>query len=269
MLRFLIPAALTLAACAAPPSGGGGGGVDPVVPGNPTPVNLDGSYQLIALNGRPVEGGITLDFEPGGQLGGDAPCNRYFGPYNAASDFSFSAQQIGATRRACPQLQLEGEYFEALRRTTQFRPGREGDTLGLLDGNGRTVASFVRSNPPVAPPPPEQQANIVGDWRIAAVSLNGALTPTQSAPGIGISFVPGRQFNANLGCNFASGPYTLSGLQLDFGAIAVTERQCLVAAPFEGAIIDALERTQTIAPTPAGFDMIDGVGRPVMQLVQG
>lgn len=263
MFRFLVPAALALAACA-PQSPGGGAG--PVSPANPVPVALDGSYRLIELNGRPIGGNITLGLTPDGQLNGQAPCNRYFGPYSAGSDFSFSAQQIGATRAACPELQLEGEYFEALRRTTQFRPGREGDTLGLLDGNGRTVASYVRSGPVAPPPPPQQQANIVGDWRITAVRVNGVLTPNQGPTTTGISFDAGRGFSANLGCNFASGPYTLSGTQLDFGAIAVTTRACFAPAPFEGPIVTALDQTQSIAPTQAGFDMLDPSGQPLMRL---
>ncbi len=264
MFRFLAPAALALAACAPPPSGGGGG---PVNPSNPVPVALDGNYRLIELNGRPIGGNITLGLMPDGQLNGEAPCNRYFGPYTAGSDFSFSAQQIGATRRACPDLQLEGEYFEALRRTTQFRPGREGDTLGLLDGNGRTVASYVRAGGPVVPPPSQQQqANIIGDWRITAVRVNGVLSPVQAPSSAGISFDVGRGFSANLGCNFANGPYTLSGNQLDFGAIAVTTRACIVPAPFEGPIVTALDQTQSVAGTPTGFDLLDPAGQPLLRL---
>lgn len=259
MFRYLIPALFALAACQAPPPSGGGSGTPPV---NPAPVTFSGSYTLVALNGRPVGGPITLDFEPGSRLSGSAPCNRYFGPYSAASDSSFGTQ-IGATRRACPQLQLEGEYFEALGRAVQFQAGPNAERLGLFDAAGREVASYARSGAPI-PPPSGGQVDILGGWTIAAVRVNGGLTP---ASGTSITFNPGRDFTANLGCNSAGGPYTLNGDQLDFGAIAVTTRACIAPAPFEGPILDALNRIQTaVQRGPGTVDLLDPAGQPLLAL---
>jgi heat shock protein HslJ len=117
MFRSLAFVALFLTACTAPRSGGGGSGTPPT----PQSVALSGSYALIALNGQSVGPGITLDLADDGSFSGQAPCNRYFGGYTAQSDFSFGFSQIGATRAACPQLQLESAYLGALGTATQYR----------------------------------------------------------------------------------------------------------------------------------------------------
>lgn len=133
MFRPTLPAAaLILAAC---------GGVAP----DPAPIAPTGAWRLVALSGAPVSPGITLTLAADGSASGDAPCNRYFGTYEAGDDFSFSLPQIGATRRACPELQLEAAYLDALGSASQYRLGREGNTFALLDAAGRTVAAYERA----------------------------------------------------------------------------------------------------------------------------
>ncbi len=259
MFRSLAFAALILSACTAPPSGGGGGGT----PQGPQPVALIGSYTLIELNGRPVPAGVTLDLAGDGSFGGQAPCNRYFGGYSAGSDFSFGFSQIGATRAACPQLALEGAYLSALGTATQFRPGREGDTIAFLDASGTTVASYVRASSPGA------HVDISGNWVITAAQVNGVLTPNPGPTSAGVTFTSAtREFSANLGCNNASGPYTRNGNSIDFGAIAVTTRQCFAPAPLEGPLLAAFNLVQTIVQTPTGIDLTDAAGQPLIRLTR-
>lgn len=245
-----------------------GQGTNPPPPPPTTPpvvgqVALGGSWQLVELNGRPESGGITLDLGSDNSATGEAPCNRYFGTYAAGSDFSFSLPQIGATRRACPALNLESEYFAALSAATQYRPGREGDTFALLDAAGRTVASYVRASAPQA------QVNIEGSWAITAASINGILTPNPGPTTAGITFSGAtREFNANLGCNSASGPFTQNGDQIDFGAIAVTARQCFAPAPLEGPLLAAFPLVQRAVQTATGVDLLDAVGNPLIRLAR-
>jgi len=261
MFRSFALAALILTACTAPQTGGGGGGG--VTNPAPQSVALVGSYTLIALNGQPVAPGITLDLAGDGSFGGQAPCNRYFGGYTARSDFSFGFSQIGATRAACPQLSLEAAYFNALGTATQYRPGREGDTIAFLDASGQTVASYVRNAPQSA------EVAIDGNWTISAASVNGVLTPNPGPSSAGITFNSAtREFNANLGCNSASGPYTRNGNAIDFGAIAVTARQCFAPAPLEGPLLNAFQFVQTIAQTPSGVDLLGAGGQPLIRLTR-
>ncbi len=244
---------------------------DVTVPGNNPPpsagqVALDGAWQLTALNGRAESSGITLELGADNNASGRAPCNRYFGTYTAGSDFSFSLPRVGATRRACPALNLEREYFNALSAATEYRPGREGDTFALLDASGQTVAIYSRAS---AAPAPALQVNLEGNWAISAASINGVLTPNPGPPSAGITFTAAtREFVANLGCNTASGPFTQNGDQLDFGAIAVTARQCFVAAPLEGPLLAAFPLVQRAAPTPFGIDLLDANGNPLIRLAR-
>jgi len=262
MFRFLsvIIASGLLWACVEVP----GQANNPNPPAPPSgPVTLGGSWQLVELNGRPESGGITLEFGPDNSATGTAPCNQYFGAYTAGSDFSFTLPQVGATRRACPALALESEYFSALSMATQYRPGREGDTFALLDAAGRTVASYVSASAPIA------QIDIEGNWAITAASINGILTPNPGPTTAGITFTAAtREFVANLGCNAASGPFTQNGDQIDFGAIAVTNRQCFAPAPLEGPLLAAFPQVQRAAPTPGGVDLVDAAGRPLIRLVR-
>lgn len=241
------------------------------VPGqgnNPPPppasqVTLGGSWQLTQLNGRPESGGITLEFGADNNATGQAPCNRYFGSYAAGLDFSFSLPQVGATRRACPALNLESEYFAALSSATQYRPGREGGTFALLDAAGRTLASYVQASAPQA------LVNIEGSWAITAASVNGMLTSNPGPTTAGITFSGAtREFNANLGCNAARGPFTQNGDQIDFGAMAVTTRQCFAPAPLEGPLLAAFPLIQRTAATPTGIDLLDAAGNPLVRLTR-
>jgi len=242
---------------------GPGSNPPPPAPPSTQHVALEGSWQLTALNGRPETTGITLEFGPDSSATGQAPCNRYFGTYAAGSDFSFALPQVGATKRACPALNLESEYFSSLSAATQYRPGREGDTFALLDASGNTVASFVRASSLSA------QVNIEGSWAITAASVGGVLTPNLGPTTAGIIFSGAtREFNASLGCNAASGPFTQNGDQIDFGAITVTTRQCFAPAPLEGPVLAALPLVQRAAQTPIGADLIGANGQPLIRLAR-
>lgn len=258
MIRFASILAVFLAGCVQSPPAGGGGGGGPA----PRPVTLTGNYGLVALNGQPVRPGITLEIAGDNSFAGQAPCNRYFGTLQAGSDFTFASSPIGATRRACPDLQLEGAYFQAFEAATQYRPGREGDTLALLDASGRTVASYVRARPQSA------AIDLSGSWTVAAARVNGVLTGNPGPASTGITFLPGGEFSANLGCNTARGPVTQNGNALDFGAIAVTARQCFAPAPLEGPILAAFDLVRDIVPTPQGVDLVDAGGQPLLRLVR-
>ena len=93
----------------------------------------DRTWLLQELDGRPVTERVTLRFPEEGQLGGTAPCNLYSGQQTVPYPW-FKAENIVATRRACPALDLETRYFEALTRMTLSEV--LGDTLILRDEAG-------------------------------------------------------------------------------------------------------------------------------------
>ena len=93
----------------------------------------DRLWELQSLNGTAFSGRATLEFEPGGPVSGQAPCNR-FSTTNTVPYPWFELTPILATRAACPELEAETAYLAALARMTQSEV-RQG-TLFLRNDDG-------------------------------------------------------------------------------------------------------------------------------------
>ncbi len=226
---------------------------------------LDGTmWRLATLDGQPVIAPATLNFEAGGRYGGRAACNTYGGDVTAFTNFKINFRAPFSTRRACPQLSEEQSYFSILETATDFRPGREGDTLALLDSTGVTRATFQRDGDV----PGQVGASLVGMWSIAGVLSDGALNTDAGFGSPTIEFLDNGNFVASLGCNNAQGSYTQSGSSLSFGTIAVTARQCLVAAPFEGPFQRHIPNITTVQAIGGGVSLRDASGIELIRLTR-
>lgn len=73
----------------------------------------DAVYSLIELDGVPFTSTATISFPEPGRAAGEGPCNTWFATQSAPYPW-IELGPIGATRRACPELQAEAQYFEAL-----------------------------------------------------------------------------------------------------------------------------------------------------------
>ena len=93
------------------------------------------TWHLTSLNGTVISEPVTLTFPEKGRIAGQAPCNSYFATQTAPLPW-FEVGPIGATKRACPSLALEGRYFQALAAANLIE--RQGDVL-LLSGEGVTL----------------------------------------------------------------------------------------------------------------------------------
>jgi len=237
----------------------------PPMPGPAPSGFLDGTAWLLrTVNGQPVTARATLAFEAGGRFGGRAACNSYGGDVGVFEDFTIDFAPPFSTRRACPQLSEEQAYFAALDAATDFRPGREGDTLALLGADGMTVATFVRDGDI----PGQQGASIVGNWNVAGVLADGVFE-TDSGFGMpSFEFGADGRFIGSLGCNTAQGEYTQTGDMLTFGLLSVTARQCFVPAPFEGPILAALPRVRMIQAIGGGLSLRDAGGVELIRLTR-
>ena len=235
-------------------------------PAGPVPSTfLDGtSWRLQSLDGRPVSAMATLNFEAGGGYGGRAACNTYFGEVGVFQDFTIDFGPTGATRVACPQLSEEQAYFSALAAATDFRPGREGDTLALLGAGGATLATFVREGDV----PGQTGASIVGTWNVAGVLIDGVFETDSGFGSPTMTFMEGGRFSGSLGCNEAQGDYVQSGNSLTFGTVAVTARACLVPAPFEGPILMHLRNIRTVQAIGGGISLRDASGTELIRLTR-
>lgn len=93
-------------------------------------------WKLLDLDGAPFDARATLEFPEEGKLAGDAPCNRYFGTQSAPYPW-FKLEQVGATRMACPDLDKETVFLDALQAMTLAEVA--GDTLLLSNDDGREM----------------------------------------------------------------------------------------------------------------------------------
>ena len=93
----------------------------------------DKEWRLVELTGAAYDGPATLTFPEMGKIGGRAPCNRYTATMDAPYPW-FDAGPIAATRMACPNLEAETRFFEALEAATLSEV--MGNTLILSDDNG-------------------------------------------------------------------------------------------------------------------------------------
>lgn len=79
---------------------------------------------------------ITIRFPEQGRVTGEAPCNSYFAEQSAPLPW-IDLGPIGATRRACPTLELETRYFGLLERMALVET--LGDTLLMTADDGMTL----------------------------------------------------------------------------------------------------------------------------------
>jgi heat shock protein HslJ len=96
-------------------------------------------WQLLAVDGKVVELDVTatLRIEADGQIGGQAPCNRW----SARNGAALPALQLGAiraTRMACDRLAEEQAFFDTLAAMTDMREDG-GRNLILAGSDGRTM----------------------------------------------------------------------------------------------------------------------------------
>ena len=90
-------------------------------------------WQLVQLGGvtyTPETERFTLLFGEENHLSGIGACNRISGSYTAGEKNALSIGPLAATRMACPGLEQEQRFFEALRTTTHY--DMDGPLLLLL-----------------------------------------------------------------------------------------------------------------------------------------
>ncbi|SMX39786.1 META domain-containing protein [Octadecabacter ascidiaceicola] len=98
-------------------------------------------YHLVEIDGAPFDGTATIAFPEPGRVAGQAPCNRYFAAQTADYPW-FALDGIGASRMACPDLNLESAFFTALEDMTLAEVS--GDTLILSNTGGRQMVFVAR-----------------------------------------------------------------------------------------------------------------------------
>lgn len=105
---------------------------------------LEIKWKLVELNGKPLPSG--LNSQPFLQLSalspnfsGNGSCNQFFGTYNLQDANVIHFFDIGSTKMACPGMDTEKDFFDALRQTDNYTI-REGKLI--LNNGQQAVARF-------------------------------------------------------------------------------------------------------------------------------
>ena len=93
-------------------------------------------YLLAEIDGEAFGSRASMSFPEEGQATGEAPCNRWSAAQSAPYPW-LELGPIAATRRACPALEDERRFFEALAEMTLVEV--QGDVLILSNDDGREM----------------------------------------------------------------------------------------------------------------------------------
>lgn len=101
-------------------------------------------WKLITLNGNKVitdmnEAFMTLHTEEN-RIHGNAGCNSFFGNYTLKDDNQINFGQMGMTRMACPEMQTEDEFMQALDKAAFY--ALTENELTLQDSTHAALAKF-------------------------------------------------------------------------------------------------------------------------------
>ncbi|MGA7732113.1 MAG: META domain-containing protein [Chloroflexia bacterium] len=90
---------------------------------------------------------ITLNFDGQGEASGQSTCNGYSTTYQQGPDNTLTFGNILSTKRACMELDLEIEYYNALQGVSTYN--LDNATLKLFYNNGNGVLTFESAPAPV------------------------------------------------------------------------------------------------------------------------
>lgn len=104
-------------------------------------------WVLVELMGKPVSVGAepsvnpTLEFsDDGASISGNGSCNSFGGAVTFSGPNRLKFGALAATLRACPDLDLEKQYFDVLEKADSFH--HEGDRLELHRARMAPLAKF-------------------------------------------------------------------------------------------------------------------------------
>ena len=99
-------------------------------------VQLDGTYNITALEGETVNGQTIVFSGLTKRVSGDAGCNTYFADYTL-NNLSLNIGEIGSTRKSCPDMNDEDKLFDVLRRVASYN--KNDGVLTLYGQNSSEV----------------------------------------------------------------------------------------------------------------------------------
>jgi len=204
----------------------------------------------------PILDQTTVDLTfTGGELGGTAGCNRYFGTYSLGeANQLILGSEMGSTQMACPPeiMAQEQRYLALLGQVATA--DRKADHLLLQDADSATLLRFVATEP-ASLENTEWQATGINNGKGGVVST--ATTSLSTAV-----FAEG-QLSGTGGCNQFTATYEIDGDQITIGPAAATRMFCEEPEGVmdqEQQYFEALGRASTLNLTPERLELRDEGG---------
>jgi heat shock protein HslJ len=202
-------------------------------PSADAPAKLEGRVflsQKVTEDGKPrtlVEGTqLSLSFDEGSRVGANAGCNSMGGRY-AIEGGKLVITESAITEMACPgRLEQEAWYMKILLASPSIT--FDGNTL-VLEGSGTRIEYLDRE---VATP----DLQLVGPtWKVdTIISDLGAQHAAWPKPAT-LVFEADGKLKVFAGCNGGEGTYRVSGKELTFESVGLTEMDC------EDSLVNELE----------------------------
>ncbi|MBQ8492795.1 MAG: META domain-containing protein [Alistipes sp.] len=101
-------------------------------------------WQLVQIMGRdvtPTGESYTLLFHADGTITGVGDCNRLTATYSVTESRALKIENLGATRRLCPDFEAENAYFDMLEGVTHY----EMDAANMLLLSDGTLVAIMKA----------------------------------------------------------------------------------------------------------------------------
>lgn len=92
------------------------------------------TFVLQSINGEAFTADATINFPEEGRISGQAPCNTYSATQDVPYPW-FKAGPILSTKRACPDLKAETQFFQALEKMTLSEVSNQFLILSTAEGD--------------------------------------------------------------------------------------------------------------------------------------
>jgi heat shock protein HslJ len=201
-----------------------------------------------------AEGILATATFAGGTVAGTTGCNRFRAGYRLEAD-RLAVEAAMMTMMACEpdRTAVERAFMAALAAVAAFAVA--GDTLGLVDADGRVLLRFRAA----APLP------LVGTRWVASAINNGRGGVAGALAGVEVSatFGDDGRVAGSGGCNRFGGPFVLDGSGLSIGILATTRMACSEpegVGEQEAAFLAALGRADTWSIREGRLHVRDGGG---------
>lgn len=192
-----------------------------------TKEDLNGEWNVVAVNGQQVENQkmapfFGLDME-GMRLSGSMSCNRLLGTIvtDSLHPEKISFDNVGSTRRMCPDMKLEQQISEAIEKVQAYEVSEGG--VNLLGADGAVLFSLVKREAATT----AGVEALAGKWIMKTVK-DVKVSEMESAPFLEFN-VAEKKVSGNCGCNIVNGQLVQKegvANSLKFDQMATTRMAC-------------------------------------------